>query len=174
MELLEREQCLAELAKWLGAAVRDGGCIALLSGEAGIGKTALLHDIARQTHGPLLAAVNSAASPDVIFAAALNELERTKALVVFEDIHWADEATLDLLKYLGRRIHRTQAMLAATYRDDELGQRHPLRFVIGDLPRTSTHRMSLTPLSEAAVAQLARQAGRPSKGLHSITGGNPL
>jgi len=110
----------------------------------------------------------------VIFAAALNELERTKALVVFEDIHWADEATLDLLKYLGRRIHRTQAMLAATYRDDELGQRHPLRFVIGDLPRTSTHRMWLAPLSEAAVAQLARQAGRPSKGLHSITGGNPL
>src|SRR5437016_5729938 len=203
MELLEREQCLAELAKWLGAAVRDGGCIALLSGEAGIGKTALLqefskqqseapvlwgacdalftprplaplHDIARQTHGPLLAAVNSAASPDVIFAAALNELERTKALVVFEDIHWADEATLDLLKYLGRRIHRTQAMLAATYRDDELGQRHPLRFVIGDLPRTSTHRMTLSPLSEPAVAQLAREAGRPSKGLHSITGGNPL
>src|SRR5437879_1556655 len=171
MELLEREQCLAELAKWLGAAVRDGGCIALLSGEAGIGKTALLqefskqqseapvlwgacdalftprplaplHDIARQTHGPLLAAVNSAASRDEIFTAALDELERgAQALVVFEDMHWADEATLDLLKYLGRRIHRTRVMLAITYRDDEVGPRHPLRFVIGDLPRASTRRM---------------------------------
>jgi DNA-binding CsgD family transcriptional regulator len=203
MDLLEREAYLADLAKWLGNTVQYGGCIALVSGEAGIGKTALLqefskqqsevrvlwgacdalftprplaplHDIARQTQGRLSAAVNSGANPDVIFAAVLDELERMKALVVFEDIHWADEATLDLLKYLGRRINRTHAMLAATYRDDELGQRHPLRFVIGDLPRASTHRMSLAPLSAGAVAQLARQAGRPSKGLHGITGGNPL
>jgi DNA-binding CsgD family transcriptional regulator/tetratricopeptide (TPR) repeat protein len=203
MELVEREQCLAELAQWLTAAVRDGGCIAFLEGEAGLGKTALLqefcrrqhevpvlwgacdalftprplaplHDIARQTQGALLVAVNSGATPDVIFAAALHELERTPALVVFEDVHWADEATLDLLKYLGRRIHRTHAMLAVSYRNDELGPRHPLRFVIGDLPRASTCRMALAPLSEAAVTQLASQAGRPVKGLYRITGGNPF
>src|SRR5882762_3084942 len=204
MELLERERCLVDLAEWLGAAAERGGCIALVGGEAGIGKTALLqefskqrrgarvlwgacdalftprplaplHDIARQTQGALLAAVNSGASRDEIFTAALDELERgAAALVVFEDMHWADEATLDLLKYLGRRIHRTRVMLAITYRDDEVGPRHPLRFVIGDLPRASTRRMALSPLSEPAVAQLARQAGRPSKGLHSITGGNPL
>src|SRR5580658_6662101 len=203
MELVEREQCLAELAKWLAAAVRDGGCVAFLEGEAGLGKTALLqefcrrqhevpvlwgacdalftprplaplHDIARQTQGALLVALNSGATPDAIFAAALYELERTPALVVFEDVHWADEATLDLLKYLGRRIHRTHAMLAVSYRSDELGPRHPLRFVIGDLPRASTCRMPLTPLSEAAVTQLASQAGRPVKGLYDITGGNPF
>ena len=204
MQLLERERCLADLAEWLGAAVERGGCIALVGGEAGIGKTALLqefskqqrtarvlwgacdalftprplaplHDIARQTQGALLAAVNSGANRDAIFTAALDELERgARALVVFEDMHWADEATLDLLKYLGRRIHRTRIMLAITYRDDEVGPRHPLRFVIGDLPRASTRRMALSPLSEPAVAQLARQAGRPSKGLHGITGGNPL
>lgn len=203
MELVEREQCLAELAKCLATAVRDGGCIAFLEGEAGVGKTALLqefcrrqhevpvlwgacdalftprplaplHDIARQTQGALLAAVNSGATPAVIFAAALHELERTPALVVFEDVHWADEATLDLLKYLGRRIHRTHALLAVSYRNDELGPRHPLRFVIGDLPRASTCRMPLAPLSEAAVTQLASQAGRPVKGLYGITGGNPF
>ena len=203
MELVEREQCLAELAKCLATAVRDGGCIAFLEGEAGVGKTALLqefcrrqhevpvlwgacdalftprplaplHDIARQTQGALLAAVNSGATPAVIFAAALHELERTPALVVFEDVHWADEATLDLLKYLGRRIHRTHALLAVSYRNDELGPRHPLRFVIGDSPRASTCRMPLAPLSEAAVTQLASQAGRPVKGLYSITGGNPF
>src|SRR5580692_9939746 len=89
-------------------------------------------------------------------------------------MHWADEATLDLLKYLGRRIQRTRAMLAITYRDDEVGPRHPLRSVIGDLPRASLRRVALTPLSESAVAQLAREAGRPSRGLHGITGGNPL
>jgi DNA-binding CsgD family transcriptional regulator/tetratricopeptide (TPR) repeat protein len=203
MELLERERCLADLAEWLGAVAERGGCIALVGGEAGIGKTALLqefssrqrdadvlwgacdalftprplgplHDIARQAQGALLEAVNSGANRDAVFAAALDELERGERLVVFEDMHWADEATLDLLKYLGRRIHRTRSMLAVTYRDDEVGPRHPLRFVIGDLPRANVRRMSLAPLSEAAVAQLARRAGRPSKGLHGITGGNPL
>jgi DNA-binding CsgD family transcriptional regulator/tetratricopeptide (TPR) repeat protein len=203
MELLEREQCLADLAQRLGAVADQGGCIALVGGEAGMGKTALLqefskhqrvarvlwgacdalftprplaplHDIARQTKGALLAAVNSGANREEIFTAALDELERAETLVVFEDMHWADEATLDLLKYLGRRIHRTRAMLVVTYRDDEVGARHPLRFVIGDLPRATTHRMTLSPLTEPAVAQLARQAGRPASGLHRITGGNPF
>jgi DNA-binding CsgD family transcriptional regulator len=203
MELLEREAYLADLTAWLGAVPDRGGCIVLVRGEAGIGKTVLLqefskqqrearvlwgacdalftprplaplHDIARQTQGPLFTAVNSGAGRDEIFTAALDELERAKTLVVFEDLHWADEATLDLLKHLGRRIHRTQAMLVATYRDDEVGARHPLRFVIGDLPRANTFRMSLSPFSEPAVAQLAARAGRPSKGLHGVTGGNPL
>jgi DNA-binding CsgD family transcriptional regulator/tetratricopeptide (TPR) repeat protein len=203
MELLEREQCLADLAQWLGAVTDQGGCVALVGGEAGMGKTALLqefskqqrvarvlwgacdalftprplaplHDIARQTKGALLAAVNAAAKREEIFTAVLDELERSEALVVFEDMHWADEATLDLLKHLGRRIHRTRAMLAVTYRDDEVGARHPLRFVIGDLPRATTHRMTLSALTEPAVAQLARQAGRRASGLHRITGGNPF
>ena len=203
MELLERKQCLAELTDRLRRAIGGAGCIALLGAEAGIGKTALLqefakaplgarvlwggcdalfaprplgplYDIARQTQGELLATINSNANREVIFAAALDELERTHTLLVFEDMHWADEATLDLLKYLGRRIQRVHAMLAVSYRDDEVGPRHPLRFVIGDLPRAATHRMSLLPLTEQSVAQLARRAGRPSAGLHRITGGNPF
>ena len=203
MELLEREQSLADLTRWLEAAT-GSGCIALVSGEAGIGKTSLmqefsrrqglarvlwgacdalftprplapLHDIARQAKGALLAAVDSGAARDQIFTAALDELERgAAALVVFEDVHWADEATLDLLKFLGRRIQRTKAMLAVTYRDDEVGAQHPLRFVIGDFPRPSTRRLPLSPLSRPAVEQLAQQAGRPLKDLYGITGGNPL
>lgn len=202
MRLLEREQCLADLAEWLAAAAKQGGCVALVHGEAGIGKTALLqefskqqrgrvlwgacdalftprplgplHDIARQTQGALLTALTSGGSRNAIFSAALDELERGDTLAIFEDMHWADEATLDLLKYLGRRIARTRAMLVVTYRDDEVGPRHPLRSVIGDLPRSNTRRMSLMSLSESAVAQLAGAAGRPSKGLHRITGGNPF
>jgi DNA-binding CsgD family transcriptional regulator/tetratricopeptide (TPR) repeat protein len=203
MELLERGPYLADLTAWFLAAGEREGCIALVRGEAGIGKTFLLnefckhhrgtrilwgacdalftprplaplHDVARQTQGPLLAAMNSGADRDKIFAAMLDELEQTKTLVIFEDLHWADEATLDLLKYLGRRIQRSRAMLVVTYRDDEVHARHPLRFVIGDLPRANTHRMTLAPLSEPAVAMLATRAGRPSGGLHSVTGGNPL
>ncbi|MGA9369874.1 MAG: AAA family ATPase [Steroidobacteraceae bacterium] len=203
MQLLEREECLADLATWLDTAVRGGGCIALVAGEAGIGKTALLqefaqqqsdarvlwgacdalftprplgplHDIARQTHGKLAATLGAGARPELIFTAALDEFERMKALIVIEDVHWADEATLDLLKYLGRRIHRTHCMLAVTYRDDELGPQHPLRLVIGDLPHASTHRISLAPLSEIVITQLAKRAGRTATGLHGVTGGNPF
>lgn len=203
MDLLEREPCLVDLAKWLGMATQHGGGVVLLSGEAGVGKTVLLqefarqqdqarvlwgacdalftprplaplHDVALQTQGALLAAVNSRLNPAALFAAALAELGTTKTLLIFEDLHWADEATLDLLTFLGRRIQRTRTLLVASYRDDELGARHPLRLAIGGLPREATLRMPLAPLSESAVAQLARQAGRPSKGLHGITGGNPL
>jgi DNA-binding CsgD family transcriptional regulator len=202
MELLERGQNLKDLTEWLHAA-EDGGCIVLVSGEAGVGKTSLLqefshrvsnvrvlwgacdalftprplaplHDIARQTRGALLATLSTQSSRDLIFEVALDELARSATLVVFEDVHWADEATLDLLKFLGRRIQRTRAMLALSYRDDEVGARHPLRFLIGDLPRMYTHRAALEPLSEIAVAQLASQARRSPKDLYAITGGNPL
>ncbi|HEY2276640.1 MAG TPA: AAA family ATPase, partial [Steroidobacteraceae bacterium] len=184
-------------------AIQHGGCVVLLSGEAGIGKTALLrefarrqqqaralwgacdalftprplaplHDVALQTHGALLTAINSRANPSALFAAFFAELGTAKTLLIFEDLHWADEATLDLLTFLGRRVHRTHTLLVASYRDDELGPRHPLRLAIGGRPQAATFRMPLAPLSEAAVAQLATQAGRPSKGLHDITGGNPL
>ncbi|MGH7106861.1 MAG: ATP-binding protein [Acetobacteraceae bacterium] len=203
MQLLEREQCLADLTTWLDTAVHASGCIALISGEAGIGKTALLqefaqrqsdvrvlwgacdalftprplaplHDIARQTRGQLATVLGSGVRPELIFTAALDEFEQMEALIVIEDVHWADGATLDLLKYLGRRVHRTHSMLAVTYRDDEFGPQHPLRLVIGDLPHASTHRISLAPLSEIAVTQLAKGAGRTATGLHSVTGGNPF
>ncbi len=203
MELLERDRCLAEFAEWRVAASKHGGCVVLVGGEAGVGKTALLHelcsrqrelrvlwggcddlftprplaplhDIARQCPGELLEALGSGASRDRIFTAALNELERTATLVVFEDMHWADEATLDLLKFLGRRIQRTRSILVVSYRDEEVDSAHPLRIVIGDLPRANVRRILLAPLTESAVAQLARSAHKSPEGLFAITGGNPL
>jgi DNA-binding CsgD family transcriptional regulator/tetratricopeptide (TPR) repeat protein len=204
MELLERERCLLDLTDWLRSATERGGLVALVGGEAGIGKTTLLqefskqqskatrvlwgacdalftprplaplHDIARQTQKGLLAAI-TAGDRDAIFSAALDELERgPPALVVLEDLHWADEATLDVVKFLGRRIQRTRALLVVTYRDDEVGSRHPLRLIIGELPRSNVRRLHLTPLTEASVAELASKAGRPSEGLYTATGGNPF
>jgi DNA-binding CsgD family transcriptional regulator/tetratricopeptide (TPR) repeat protein len=133
-----------------------------------------LYDIAHQTHGDLLARLEEEAPRASIFSAALDELENehTPSITVIEDVHWADEATLDLLKFLGRRINRIGSMLVATYRDDEVGACHPLRLVLGDLPHLA--RLRLPPLSEAAVEQLAEKAGRPLEELYAVTGGNPF
>jgi len=147
-----------------------GACDALFTPRL----LAPLHDIARQTQKALLAAI-AAGNREAIFTAALDELERgPPALVVLEDMHWADDATLDLFKFLSRRIHRTHALLVITYRDDELGPRHPLRFVLGELPRGDLRRLRLVPLSESAVTELADDAGRPAAGLRALTGGNPF
>ena len=134
MKLLEREPFLRELDRVLYEAIGGQGRLLFISGEAGIGKTALvehfmqqrahrvlwgacdalftprplgpLHDIAGQVKGTLAALLQGEIDRIAVYAACLNELQ-TPTTVVIEDIHWADEATLDLLKYLGRRIQRT-------------------------------------------------------------------
>lgn len=62
-----------------------------------------------------------------VFSAFLRELAEQPVIIVFDDVHWADEATLDLLRYVGRRVQRTRALMLVTYRNDELGAPHPLR-----------------------------------------------
>src|SRR5262249_20567640 len=71
-----------------------------------------------------------------LFPVVLDELAQhpLPTIMVFEDLHWADEATLDLVKFLARRIHNVPVLLILTYRDEELGRDHPLRLVLGDLP----------------------------------------
>jgi predicted ATPase/DNA-binding CsgD family transcriptional regulator len=149
-----------------------GGCEALFTPRP-LGP---LHDIARQAQGNLSKLLNDEASRATIFSAFLDELQRCTplAITVIEDVHWADEATLDVIKFLGRRIHLLSTLLIITYRDDELGAQHPLRFVLGDLPGTAVTRLRLPPLSEAAVTTLAQRARRPAKGLYAATGGNPF
>lgn len=206
MELLEREPLLRELDEALEKATAGEGRIALVSGEAGIGKTSLveqfvrerkgsvrvlwgtcdsfftprplgpLHDIALQSKGELLEVLNSESNREAIFSSCFIELNNRQTIIVFEDIHWADEATLDLIKYLGRRIQRTPSMMILTYRDDELSSNHPLWAVLGDLPRTATYRLQLLPLSKSSVFALASAAGQAerSKELYVKTGGNPF
>jgi predicted ATPase len=147
----------------------QGACDPLLTPRA-LGP---LHDIARQTGGRLAGLLASEGPREAVFAAFLDQLAqpRQRQVVVVEDAHWADEATLDLLVFLGRRLERTPAMLIVTYRDDELGPDHPLRGVLGVLPQGVVHRVRPQPLSEAAVAELARRAGRPAAGLHARPAG---
>ena len=204
VELLERDSFLLTLDDLLNQAAVGHGRVALISGEAGIGKTSLverfleqhqaptrtlwgacealftprplgpLYDIAPQLQTPLRALLDGEVNRATLFATVLDELTRHAAptIMVIEDIHWADEATLDLVKFLARRIHRTSALLILTYRDDELTKDHPLRLVLGDLPADNVTRVWLPPLSEMAVATLAQQVGRAVGNLHAATGGN--
>lgn len=135
-----------------------------------------LHDIAHATQGELYALLEHGADRPALFAALLDDLRQgaSPSILVFEDVHWADEATLDLIKYLGRRIHQTPALFILTYRDDEIGRDHPLRYVLGDLPPRAVARIALPPLSEASVAALAQAAHRPDERLYAVTGGNPF
>ncbi|MFN8590478.1 MAG: AAA family ATPase [Thermomicrobiales bacterium] len=96
-------------------------------------------------------------------------------LFIGEDAHWADGASLDLLRFLARRIGDLSTLFVVTYRDDEIGGSHPLRLLLGDLATAPTvHRLSVPPLSEEAVARLAAASGRNAADLHRLTGGNPF
>ena len=106
------------------------------------------------------------------FAAAISRNTPSTA-VVFEDVHWADEATLDLLRYLSRRIHRIPALIVLTWRADEVGADHPLYRLLGELPPDATHRLELKPLSLDAVARLAGGA-HDAGTVFRLTRGNPF
>jgi DNA-binding CsgD family transcriptional regulator/tetratricopeptide (TPR) repeat protein len=207
MELLERTSQLQALHFALDQVkAREGeGCVALVYGEAGIGKSTLvehflnecknkwrilqgacdslftprplgpLYDIALQTRGQLLQLLDSESNRTTIFSACLNQLQEDASILVIEDVHWADEATLDLLKYLGRRIHQTVSMMLLTYRDDELGVDHPLRILLGDLASSqSLHRIPVSQLSKDAVHELAKNREVDLVELHRLTDGNPF
>jgi predicted ATPase len=97
---------------------------------------------------------------------------RAPAIVVLEDVHWADEATFDVLRLIGRRVE-SAALVIASYRDDGLERDHPLRLVLGELPGGQTvARLKVAALSPAAVAELARPHGVDAAGLYRATAGN--
>jgi DNA-binding CsgD family transcriptional regulator/tetratricopeptide (TPR) repeat protein len=99
----------------------------------------------------------------------------TGTVVVFEDVHWADVATLDFLRFLGRRLDTVSVLVVATYRDDQLDAKHLLRIVLGDLvPERDVARLRVPLLSTDAVSQLAEGTGLDSHLLHEETGGNPF
>jgi predicted ATPase len=92
-------------------------------------------DLAEAAGGQWAAWVEDAARPHDVAAALLAELgSEGTAVVVLEDVHWADAASLDVIRLLARRIEAVPALLVLSYRDDELDRSHPLRLVLGDLP----------------------------------------
>lgn len=136
-----------------------------------------LLDIAPRLSGPFARLLATEGQRSLAFAALLRELgaEARPSILAFEDVHWADDATFDLLRYLGRRIAGTRTVVIATYRDDEVGPRHRLRTVMGDLATSpAVRRLGLDPLSVPGVAALAQGSGLDPVTLHRQTGGNPF
>lgn len=201
-DLLERDDQLRRLGRAFELAALGQGRIIALAAEAGAGKTALagrfvtdhariartywgscenlstpevllpLRDIARATGSTL-----PLGGDHIGCFEALLRLVSTgpkPAVLVIEDIHWADTATLDLIRFLGRRIARVRALVIVTFRDEEVGAHSPVRNLLGEVPAENVERMTLAPLSLAAVSRLSAQRGRRGEEVFALTAGNPF
>src|SRR3954451_23208175 len=206
MELIERDGVLAFLQTQFKSVTEGEGRCVFVSGEAGIGKTALVKAFCKQQQGyytiyqgacdtlftprplaplyDILLQVNSDWWPyshtiegrSELFARFFHELsnQKEKILIVFEDIHLADEATLDFIKFFARRIFQLRCLFILTYCDDEIHPLHPLRNVLGELSPDTFTRIQLTPLSRQAVYKLADEKGYDAEDVYNISGGNPF
>jgi DNA-binding CsgD family transcriptional regulator/tetratricopeptide (TPR) repeat protein len=135
-----------------------------------------LRDAVALSGGPLADELTGEPDGESVYAALLKELSHpahTTVLVV-EDVHWADDATLDALRYVVRRVERLSALVVLTYRDDEIDAEHPLRRLLGGLTGVRVRRLGLRPLSRDAVAELGAGAPLGASALHAITRGNPF
>lgn len=192
------------LSLLLGKAAAGEGRIAVIHGEAGVGKTSVVkafttaHQddshvlwagcddlLATRPLGPIwdIAAaetrlVESLRGNDrlAVFRAVLDLLTRSlrPTVLVIEDLHWADEATLDLVTYVGRRIESTSSLMMLTYRGSDVADDHPVRRVLGSLPHNPVEGIALAPLSRDAVTQLAGGNAIEGDSLWRMTGGNPF
>lgn len=203
--VLEREHEIAELDAAAREAVAGMGSVVLVSGEAGIGKSVLVDavrgllpprsrllvgccdDLATpRTLGPfrdlaasigtrLAAALRDAGDRDEVLDALRAELSTPSTVLAIEDVHWADEATLDALSFLAKRVAELPAVLVLTYRGDGLGSSHPLQRLLGQVataPRV--RRLELARLSETAVSRLVAPHRLDPREVFSVTGGNPF
>jgi DNA-binding CsgD family transcriptional regulator/tetratricopeptide (TPR) repeat protein len=202
--LVEREDFLVSLQRLLGGALDGSGRLVFLGGEAGVGKTALAAALAEtagrpavrrgscdnvttaEALGPILDALPelaAAADPEAgvsrlrLFQKVRDVLAESPMLLLLEDVHWADEATLDILRFLGRRLAGVRLMILATFRSEEVGGDHPLTVVMGDLATLpGVIRMQLPALSVTGVRQLLDEAGSAldAGDVCQRTGGNPF
>ena len=134
-----------------------------------------LLDIAEVTGGELADRIADAAPPQDVSAALLSELsKRSPTVLIVEDAHWADEATVDVLRLVARRVDSVSALVIVSYRKEQLDLAHPLRVLLGELPSRRVSRLALEALSVEAVEALAAPAGIDGRKLHARTGGNPF
>jgi DNA-binding CsgD family transcriptional regulator/tetratricopeptide (TPR) repeat protein len=203
--LLEREDVLAALSGAHAEARAGAGRVVLVAGESGVGKTSVVReflgrvsrssrvligscdplftprplgpfaDLAPEAGDGLRDVLQRRPSPSDVFHELRDELASGGTVLVLEDLHWADEATLDVVRLLARRIESIPALVVATFRDDELERTHPLRVVLGELRAISgVETVLVEPLSADAVARLAESYAVDASELYRTTAGNPF
>ncbi|HSQ37446.1 MAG TPA: AAA family ATPase [Acidimicrobiia bacterium] len=204
MEFLERDEEILALGRALASVARSHGRVVLVCGEAGIGKTRLVDEFLRgaadrarvvwgacddlltpRALGPfrdiarglgVAAEFGGGGATAELYGTLLEALDAgtRPTVAVVEDAHWADAASLDVLKYVGRRVERTRVLLLVTYRDDEVTADHPLRFALGQIPADVLIRLPLPPLSKVAVARLSEDHPKSAEDVYALTRGNPF
>ena len=202
--LLEREGELAVLAGFFEAIGSSGGRTVLIRGEAGIGKTTLVREfidrhsdsahvlvgacddlLTARPLGPFwdmgrdepdLFGALEADDRSKVMGTVLDLVSRSlrPTIMLIEDTQWADEATLDTISFLGRRIEQANGLLVLTYRDGDVDFDHPLRGVIGGLPPASVVRIRLGGLSLSAVVAMLGGSGLVAEEVIAATDGNPF
>lgn len=202
--LLERDGDLAGLQRILRSVAATGrGAVVSVTGEAGSGKSSLVRAfleavspdvavaaggcddlLAPRSLGPFrdmadaLPGVGTALTeqrpPEEVFPRLLRALAARPTVVLVEDVHWADDVTLDAIRYLARRIPGTPSLLLLTYRDEDVDLAHPLRRVLAGLSGSSSRRIELAPLSVAAVRRMSGADATEAAEIHRVTRGNPF
>jgi DNA-binding CsgD family transcriptional regulator/tetratricopeptide (TPR) repeat protein len=132
-----------------------------------------IRDLVGAVSAPLEEALAAGAASHEIQGLLIAELELPPqpTVLVVEDVHWADDATLDAITVLGRRIGPLPALLVLTFRGGEVPPAHPLRAALGAIRAGDSVFLELAPLSERAVASLA---GADSDDVYAATAGNPF
>jgi DNA-binding SARP family transcriptional activator/tetratricopeptide (TPR) repeat protein len=202
--LVERDRERSALRRIMGTVVHAGrGSVVTVTGEAGSGKSALVRAfvddlgdgpvvamgscddlLAPRGLGPfrdmvdalpdLAAVLSGPGQPDDVFAALLRSLAVRPTALVIEDLHWADDATLDAVRYLSRRISAVPAVLLLTFREEDIDATHPLHRILGSLSRPLLQRIELAPLSVDAIRRLGGVDEEQAAEIHRITKGNPF
>lgn len=199
----EREQELGVLAACSTDARAGHGGLVIVSGESGAGKTSFvetflertsdesrvlwgmcdplstprplgpIHDMAGHFGEATQRSLRGDHHPHETFAAVFEELRTVPSVLVIDDLHWADQAVVDLLRFILRRIRNTKSLVIGTVRDDDIGISHPMRGLLGDVARsTSATSLELPPLSLGAVTELVGARPIDPVWLHRITSGN--
>lgn len=202
--LIERDDQLALLdAAWRDAEHGTGSTV-VIRGEAGIGKSVLLRRFVDSVEPGALTGIgycDAVSTPrpfsplyDLVSALGtgladrlrdratrggiqdwlLERLNAASCVLAIEDLQWADEATVDLVRLLVRRMPESRSLFLLTLRDDASAP-SAVRSLLGHLATAQgIHHVALAPLSEAAVARMAEGRAIDPRRLHRLTGGNPF
>lgn len=152
--------------------ILSGGCDALFTPRP-LGP---LFDISANLSPEFQRILRSNANRSALFNAFLDELKgkNQSTILIFEDVHWADEATLDLIKYFSRRVNLVNCLFIVTYRDDDADRELRLRTIMGEIPARQQTRMNIQRLSMDSVEVLAKNSHLEAGEVYRLTRGNPF